>query len=305
MFERYSGLASVLVVGSLLSLTDSQAQQRQFGGVRELVIAEKVDQTPQRNEQKLNLPFSSFDQVAGSFVAFVGDKPGKGESLGGPPAADRTGLPNANEIGPAFKPEPPAPLALTEVAKLSLLDQAYLDVFSILREENECSRFFGGPPAIEALNELKLQLKTAYFDPSVAVRMAGQTSSALNYQSGFSYRLFEKAELNMNGPFYRSKVFPGQPSVPGVGEFAPDTREARATILLHELGHMIKKADKIWVLPNDGYDPSLSRENTLRVINVCRAQISGLQRTSFAQQLSKARAPQAVRSQLSEMISRH
>jgi hypothetical protein len=58
---------------------------------------------------------------------------------------------------------------------------------------------------------------------------------------------------------------------------------------LHELGHLIGKGDRQWLLPNDGASEDLMRENTKRVIHVCREQITRLRRFSFAQQLQAAR----------------
>ena len=174
--------------------------------------------------------------------------------------------------------------------KLTPLDKAYLDAFSILREDSACSRFYGGPAAIEALNKLTLQLKPTYLDRMIALRMRGNISFASNYASGFSYRVFEKAELNLGGPFYASSVLPNGPSILGIGGFFPNTREARVTILLHELGHMVEKRDKQWVLPDDGNDISLSQQNTARVLSVCGEQIRRLAKTSVAQQLLSAQA---------------
>ena len=76
----------------------------------------------------------------------------------------------------------------------------------------------------------------------------------------------------------------------GVGEFFPNTREARVTILLHELGHMVLKGDTQWVLPDDGGETTLSQQNTARVLAACREQITRLSKTSFAQELLSARA---------------
>ena len=178
-------------------------------------------------------------------------------------------------------------LALPLLAKLTLLDKAYLDAFSILREDNKCSRFYGGPRAIEALNQLKLQLKSVYFDRSIALRMQGQTSFTTNNASGLSYRLFDKAELNINGAFYKPSLFLPAATVLGIGEFSPNTREARVTILLHELGHMIQTSSNRFLLPNDGNDPETSRQNTLRVIAVCREQIKGQSHIRFEQALAR------------------
>jgi len=175
------------------------------------------------------------------------------------------------------------PLRALSSAKLSLLDKAYLDAYWILHDDNACSRMYGGPAAIEVLNRLTQQLKPAYLDRDIALRMKGDMTYALNNSTGLKYRVFDKAELNTNGPFYRSGVFPTESMLGRVGEFSPNTREARLTILLHELGHMIEKPDGKWVLPNDGKDSAISRDNTQTVINVCREQIrQRLQVTSEA-----------------------
>jgi hypothetical protein len=57
------------------------------------------------------------------------------------------------------------------------------------------------------------------------------------------------------------------------------------TILLHELGHLIRGRDQQWLLPNDGASEDLVKENSERVIAVCGKQIRRLSRISFAQQL--------------------
>jgi hypothetical protein len=181
------------------------------------------------------------------------------------------------------------PLPLPVVNKLSTLDKAYLDVYLILSDDNKCSRFFGGPAAIEVLNELTRQLKPAYFDQSIALRMVGNISYVSNNSTGLSYRLFENARLNTNGPFYRTSVPSVDTTMHRVGEFSPNTREARITIVLHEIGHMIRSADGQWVLPNDGDDPAVSKSNTQRVIDVCRNEIAGRSKVHFDQALAAVR----------------
>jgi len=176
-----------------------------------------------------------------------------------------------------------APLLAFATAKLSLLDKAYLDAYWILHDDNACSRMYGGPAAIEVLNRLTEKIKPAFLDRDVALRMKGDLTYALNYSTGIKYRVFEKAELNTNGPFYRTGVSATDTTVARVGAFSANTREARLTILLHELGHMIEKPNGQWVLPNDGQDRIISRDNTQTVINVCREQITQrLQVTSEA-----------------------
>ncbi|MCU1268041.1 MAG: hypothetical protein JWM21_4359 [Acidobacteria bacterium] len=190
-------------------------------------------------------------------------------------------------------------LELPSLAKLTTLDKAYLDAFSILREDNDCSRFYGGPRAVEALNQLKLQLKMSYFDRSIGLRMHGNTSYTTNNLSGLAYRLFEKAELNINGPFYKTSISPLDSKIPRIGEFSPNTREARVTILLHELGHLILTSDNQYLLPNDGSDSQVSRQNTARVIEICRRQIKAQSQVSFEHALASLQAPSnAKRSQL-------
>jgi hypothetical protein len=104
--------------------------------------------------------------------------------------------------------------------------------------------------------------------------MIGETVMVTNLRYRLtSYRLFDKAELNLDGPFYR--ISPSHPHRI-IGGFRPNTREARVTILLHELGHLIGRPDKQWLLPNDGADERLSDENTARVIAVCGRQIRRL-----------------------------
>src|SRR2546423_7625109 len=106
--------------------------------------------------------------------------------------------------------------------------------------------------------------------------MRGQTMFVTNATYGFTYRLFDKAELNLRGSFYHANYFHLTASAPAIGDFPPNTREARVTILLHELGHLIEDSDKQWLLPNDGNDASVSHENTLRIVAVCREEIRRL-----------------------------
>jgi hypothetical protein len=47
-------------------------------------------------------------------------------------------------------------------------------------------------------------------------------------------------------------------------------------MFLHELGHVVQGASGDWLLPDDGFDDSTSRENTKKVENVCGEQIKNL-----------------------------
>ncbi|HEU4713510.1 MAG TPA: hypothetical protein VFS76_18215 [Pyrinomonadaceae bacterium] len=177
-------------------------------------------------------------------------------------------------------------LASKDERKLSELDKAYLDVYTILREENPCSAMFGGPVAIEALNELVRTLRPAYLDRHIAVRMSGETTLFRNAISGFQYRMFEKAEINMTGSFYRSNT-PSQRQVPLVANYQPNTRQTRVVLLLHELGHVVRRVDKKWVLPDDGNNLELSVKNTEQIVDACRDDIEHVTRLTVAQQLEQ------------------
>lgn len=185
------------------------------------------------------------------------------------------------------QPAPPQALFLPNAFQLTPLDEAYLDAFSILKEDNICSAFYGGSQAIEVLNELKQQLKSKYLNSFVAARMTGKTRNLISLRYPLAYRLFDRAELNANGPFYNGNAFNSR--LANIGSFLPNTREARVTILLHELGHLIKRPDKQCLLPNDGGNDHLSQENTKLVLAFCGEQVKQLNRISFAQKLQAAR----------------
>jgi len=170
--------------------------------------------------------------------------------------------------------------------KLNDLDKAYLDAFTILREDNACSRLYGGPVAIEALNELMRVIRPSYLDRQIAVRMSGQTTLYRNAITGFSFRMFEKAEINREGSFYRGNM-PSQQRVPQVANYQPNTRQTRVALLLHELGHLVRGADKNWLLLDDGHDLDLSEKNTKYIVDVCRDEIAAVTRMTVTEQLEE------------------
>ncbi len=171
-----------------------------------------------------------------------------------------------------FVPQPIAFLS-RDPKKFGPIESAYLDAFAILKYDNPCSRLYGGPLAITALNELVEHLKPTYLDKKIAIRMSGRTANVASHMTGFAFRAFEKAEVNLEGSFFRS----GRSFV--VNEFQPNTRETRVVVLLHELGHMVKNAENRWVLPDDGDSPSLSLQNSQLVVSVCRDEIKALSRS--------------------------
>jgi hypothetical protein len=155
--------------------------------------------------------------------------------------------------------------------------QAYSDVFRILSDQNTCSGFYGGPrAATTVLNGLVPAVESHRLTNDVTFKMSGRPQLVHDNVSGASYRLFQKVMVNTNSSFYKRRLdtllrFPAD-----VGRFPPGTRAARALILLHELGHLIQGANGEWLIPDDGYDDALSQRNTLRVQQVCRAQLQAL-----------------------------
>ena len=166
-----------------------------------------------------------------------------------------------------------------DVKKLhpTLLDRAYLDTYRILSDDNQCSRFFGGSGSRQVVDELVLRLrKQTITDTRIGIRMWGTYASFVEPQQALAYRLFERAEINSLGAFYRAKTFLAQPFVPNIGSLRPNTREARVLLLLHELAHLIQRTDGTWLIPDDGNNPQLSRLNTLTVESKCGQLIRSL-----------------------------
>jgi hypothetical protein len=162
----------------------------------------------------------------------------------------------------------------SHVTNKSLLDQAYLDAVQLLEQSGQCAAFFGGRDAVKALDSLVVQIHEERMNDSyIGISMNGPFMLAVG--TNLTYRVFDHAALNINGPFKKAKVFADEPFVPGVGSFRPNTREARVLILMHELGHLIER-DHRWLLPDDGTSPAQSRQNTKIVEKNCGAQIRAL-----------------------------
>jgi hypothetical protein len=192
----------------------------------------------------------------------------------GPRPIGHAGL-NPARPAPARDATPPPTRVLP--SRDGLINSAYLDAASVLSEENECSRFFGGPyAATTVLTRLAGQLRATKLAPGVGIRMYGRVTDFEDSARGFRYRLFEKAVVNVAGPFSARQNFTGDPPVQNVGSFRPDTREARVLMLLHEIGHLITGPDSNWLLPNDGGDAVLSEKNTSEVESHCRTELLAL-----------------------------
>ena len=171
----------------------------------------------------------------------------------------------------------PAPLDLKEQSALD--EQSYSDVYAILKDENSCSRFFGGPSqAVEAFNELARRLKRKPLrNRAVGVRMSGTFVTYKNHQTGATYRLFQEATVNSEGPLFKQYALPSERKQSRVGSFQSATRQGRALMFLHELGHVVAREDGEWVLPNDGDNYVQSERNTRKVEETCSEQLTAIE----------------------------
>ena len=161
---------------------------------------------------------------------------------------------------------------------LAHLEQALQDAIRILSNNNSCSRFFGDTKtAAEVLPRLTSRFEVRLLrDSRIGIEMSGAFTYFGQTKKHGAYRLFDAATINIRGPFLKAKVFPTEPTVPPVGSFRPNTREARVLMLLHELAHLVKGQDDNWLVPDDGDDPALSKHNTELIESQCRAQILSL-----------------------------
>lgn len=157
------------------------------------------------------------------------------------------------------------------------ITKAYIDVYKILSDQNTCSDFYRGPrTATTVLNSFVTRVKSRALLREVSFEMAGSPRIIRDPATGMSYRLFEKAMVNINGSFYQRRIDPMRKFPSDVGSFAAGSRAARALILLHELGHLIQGDNGEWLIPDDGYDHMQSKANTLRVQQACRKELNAL-----------------------------
>lgn len=189
------------------------------------------------------------------------------------PAPFDEGRAEAVEVAAPPAAAAPAPTPL-DLSSGQVVDKpSYSDVFRVLKDDNACSRFFGGARlAVTVFNQFTSRLQLKRLGASaVGVVMTGEYTNYTDMRTGQSYRLFEQASLNSDGPFR-----PQGAARMRVGSFPAETRQARALMLLHELGHLIKGKDGSWLLDNDGGNSSLSESNTKEVETHCRTELLAL-----------------------------
>jgi hypothetical protein len=180
-------------------------------------------------------------------------------------------------------PTAPSPL----ISQDKVLGSAYYDTVNILSSNNSCSDFFGGPSSVDIFNQLVSRIRKDTHSVGIGMRMSGSTINIHDAKTKRNYRIFGKVSINSHGPFYRRKVAPWAPNVPRVGTFAPNTKEARVLMLLHELGHVMKGSDGHWLLPDDGKDEGLSRANSYKIEDVCEDEINSLSKVVTTKDLGK------------------
>jgi hypothetical protein len=179
----------------------------------------------------------------------------------------------------ASVPLPPAPSPLIEEDKV--LGEAYYDTLGILSEDNDCTEFFGGTNgAVMVFTSFMGQVRKEYLPPTIGMRMSGEVTHGISLKTKTKYRLFDKVSINTNGPFYRRTVSQSQVTLPRLGNFEPNTKEVRVLILLHELGHLMRRNDGNWVLADDNKGDATSRDNSKKIVDVCGEQIKALGRSS-------------------------
>ena len=171
--------------------------------------------------------------------------------------------------------EQPRPLVFAK--KDWALTQAYFDVFKIVSTQNTCSSFYGGPDsATTVLNRFATQIESRTLEPEISFQMRGRPLKIYDPSVHVSYRLFQRTTVNTKGSFYQRRSDWMRRFPPDIGDFAPGTRQARALILLHELGHLIEGEEGDWLIPDDGYSGSQSKANTLRIQQACRKELEAL-----------------------------
>ena len=218
---------------------------------------------------------------AGALLALAAAGAAPGEAAGGCCAHfEAPGVTTSLGVNPEARDAPapeaePQPTPLDAGAEGLAAGQAYEDVFGMLKDDTPCSRFYGGPRvAVTVFNEFARRLRKRTLGVSnVGLVMSGDYTMYHDMKTGALYRLFEEAAINRSGPFFVTPPPTGARFQ--VGRFQAATRPAKALMLRHELGHLVRGADG-WVLPNDGGDAALSDRNTRTVESRCLGQLLAL-----------------------------
>lgn len=150
------------------------------------------------------------------------------------------------------------------------LDYVFQVANSILSQDNDCSRFFGGPQsATTILGVLRSSLQFgALSNPVIGISMTVVAPSSANLHpagNGFMYREPQNAILNINGIFFHTRV---------LAEYLSNTLAGRLVQLFHEEAHLTVTPTGALRIPNDGFAGVVSRLNTGTVLAACRPAIN-------------------------------
>jgi hypothetical protein len=173
---------------------------------------------------------------------------------------------------------PVQPLIGISSRRLSTIEQTYMDAYTILKENNSCSHFFGGSRiATVVLNQLYPSIRKTTLDHNeIGIVMSGSVTVGKDIPTGIGFRLFESVVVNLKGPFFQNFNLKNRRFFNHLGEFPPNTREARVLMLLHELGHLLPGSGAHWLLPDDGGNLPQVMANTATILERCGEQVKSL-----------------------------
>jgi RHS repeat-associated protein len=145
-------------------------------------------------------------------------------------------------------------------------DRAFDDVEKILKKGGPCAKFFG-PDALAALNAMRSAPRRVVSTGNPGNTPTGIEMSVPNTSTG-GYRAPNSVTFFLNGPFFIGI------NKPPLGGYTAGSHGAQIVAIVHELAHLVKKADGSgFLIPNDGGNPSLSSENTQKILKECAKEI--------------------------------
>jgi len=145
-------------------------------------------------------------------------------------------------------------------------DRAFDDVEKILKKNGPCAKFFG-PDGLAALQAMRSAQRRVALSGNPGNTPTGIEMSVPSTSSG-GYRAPNFLTIFTNGPFFVGV------NKPSLGGYAAGSHGAQIVALLHELAHLVKKADGSgFLIPNDGGNGPLSGDNTQKILKECGEEI--------------------------------
>lgn len=177
-------------------------------------------------------------------------------------------------------------------SRQELINQAFTDAEKVIRDGGRCNAFFKDNRTgyhteglVNALKKFGSQLRESDLRPDVdtGIKMwtqpGEQTTINVSQTYDIVYRTWpdNRVVVNSSGPFFQTYYFNPTRVRPRLGltsQFLAGTRRARVLQVLHELAHLIKKADNSgYLIPDDGGNANQSVANTNTVDSKCGAEI--------------------------------